>query len=160
MQVSQPHQHKTEHQHKSNLNQCFLNCFPWNAGVLGSVSRGAGENFDDSKIFTFHVHKVLGVLLGCSLSPAQMCVLQHPIKGFPHRCRTRCWQEMWSKECSLLLNLILPRKEGSKSEKSYVYLSKREFFGMKISLICFILLCYFYDPLMVLSVCFKPKGVL
>jgi len=67
---------------------------------------------------------------------------------------------MWSKECSLLLNLILPRKESSKSEKSYVYLSKREFFGMKISLICFILLCYFYDPLMVLSVCFKPKGVL
>ena len=160
MQVSQPNQHKTEHRHKSNPSQCFLNCFPWNAGFLHDVSRGARENFDDSKIFTFHVHKVLDVLLGCSLSPAQMCVLYHPIKDFPQRCRTWCWQEMWSKECSLLLNLILHRKEGSKSEKSYVCLSKREFFGMKISLICFILLCYFNGLLRVLSAHFKPKGVL
>jgi len=63
---------------------------------------------------------------------------------------------MWSKECSLLLNLILHRKEGSKLENSYVCLSKREFFGMKVSLICFILLCYFNDLLRVLSAYFKP----
>ena len=131
MQVSQPYQHKTEHWHKSNLNQCSLNCFPWNAGVLHGMSRGERENFDDSKIFNFHVHKVLGVLFECSLSPAQMCVLHHPIKDFPQRCR-RCWQEMWSKECSLLPNLVLHRKQGSKSEKLYVCLSKRQFFGMKI----------------------------
>lgn len=67
---------------------------------------------------------------------------------------------MWSKECSLLLNLILHRKEGSKSEKLYVHLSKREFFAMKINFICFILLRYFNDPLRVVSAYFKPKGVL